>query len=173
MQHSIDWNSTHPLHISPSWNAFLPFYQDCSYAYTISQIPVSYGTVWFALKVSNLFSNQIPMIPVSAKYVSLPDMSDICPMFTMQFYNGLHSIVRQMSDVSLPHFIYTVILYLLSTVYQMLYVCVEMYIFKRCLIFMGSSCTTWSINGHIIRLFVVYVVDKSSMICGPISITCF
>ena len=41
---------------------------------------------------------------VSAKYVSLPDMSDVCLTFTMQFYHGLHSIARQMSDVSLPHF---------------------------------------------------------------------
>ena len=41
---------------------------------------------------------------MSAKYVSLPDMSDVCLTFAMQFYNGLHSIVRQMSDVSLPHF---------------------------------------------------------------------
>ena len=33
-----------------------------------------------------------------------------CLTFTMQFYNGLHSIVRQMSDVSLPHFAYTVMI---------------------------------------------------------------
>ena len=46
-------------------------------------------------------------LTVSAKYVSLPDMSDVCLTFTMQFYNGLHSIVRQMADVSLPHFAYT------------------------------------------------------------------
>ena len=46
--------------------------------------------------------------PVSAKYVSLPDMSDVCLTFTEQFYNVLHSIIRQMSDVSLPHFAYTV-----------------------------------------------------------------
>ena len=44
---------------------------------------------------------------LSAKYVSLPDMSDVCLTFTLQFYNGLHSIVRQMSDVSLQHFAYT------------------------------------------------------------------
>ena len=40
----------------------------------------------------------------SAKYVSLPDISDVCLTFTMPFYNGLHSIVRQMSDIPLPHF---------------------------------------------------------------------
>ena len=46
---------------------------------------------------------------LSAKYASLPDKSDVCLTltFTMQFYNGLHSIVRQMSDVSLQNFAYT------------------------------------------------------------------
>ena len=44
---------------------------------------------------------------VSTKYVRLPGMSDVCLILTMQFYNELHSIVRQMSDVSLPHFAYT------------------------------------------------------------------
>ena len=39
--------------------------------------------------------------------ICLPDMSDICLTFTMQFYNGLHSNVRQMSGISLPHFAYT------------------------------------------------------------------
>ena len=34
-------------------------------------------------------------------------MFDVCLTFTMQFYKGLHSIVRQMSDISLPHFVYT------------------------------------------------------------------
>ena len=48
--------------------------------------------------------NDIFNSPVSAKYVSLPDISDVCLMFTMHFYDGLHGIVRQMSDVSLPHF---------------------------------------------------------------------
>ena len=32
------------------------------------------------------------MYAVSAKYVSLPDMSDVCLTFTMQFYNGLFSL---------------------------------------------------------------------------------
>ena len=49
------------------------------------------------------------VLSVSAKYSSLPDMSDVCLTFTEQFYNGLHNIVRQMSDVSLPHFAYTVL----------------------------------------------------------------
>ena len=49
-------------------------------------------------------------ISVSVKYVSLPDMSDVCLTFTMQFYKGLHSIDRQISDVTLPHFAYTGIL---------------------------------------------------------------
>ena len=30
-----------------------------------------------------------------------------CLTLTMQFYNGLHSLIRQMSDVSLSHFTYT------------------------------------------------------------------
>ena len=56
--------------------------------------------------------------PVSTKYVSLPhvpDMSDVCLMCTMQFYDGLTSIIRQMSDVSLPPFAYTAHLQLVQT----------------------------------------------------------
>ena len=49
------------------------------------------------------------LIPVFTKYVSLPDMSEVYLTFAMRFYNGSHGIVRRMSDVSLPHFAYTVI----------------------------------------------------------------
>ena len=53
-----------------------------------------YKEVWLYLQSTTPLQYTGYSAAVSAKYVSLPDMSDVCLMFTMQFYNGLHSIVR-------------------------------------------------------------------------------
>ena len=53
---------------------------------------------------------------MSAKYVSLADMSDVGLTFTMRFYNGSHSNVREKCDVSPWPFAYTVNRYFIKRI---------------------------------------------------------
>ena len=90
------------------------FVQPWRFVYVFKSILflVTHGLINFtSLKDTSKYlgTNTLNSITVSTKYVSLPDMSDVCLTFTMQFYNGLNSIVRQMSDVSLPQFAYTAV----------------------------------------------------------------